>query len=145
MNEWYFYLLQNQNCTYAGVSPDPQRRLRQHNKELKGGAKYTTSKPSTWSPLCFVQGFPSKIEAMQFEWAVKHAAPRNVGGIAARIKKLYHVCCQERWTTRSPLAKDVPLQIHWCVPIPSVHEPLPEHVSEVCLSGNSISKYLHEI
>ena len=33
MNEkiWYFYIIKNNNYTYAGVSPDPNRRLRQHN------------------------------------------------------------------------------------------------------------------
>ena len=39
--EWYFYIIKNKNCTYAGVSPDPVQRLRKHNGEIKGGAKYT--------------------------------------------------------------------------------------------------------
>ena len=42
--EWFFYIIQNGNFTYAGVSPDPVQRLRKHNGEIKGGAKYTTSK-----------------------------------------------------------------------------------------------------
>ena len=33
--EWYFYIIKNQNCTYAGVSPDPVQRLRKHNGEIK--------------------------------------------------------------------------------------------------------------
>ena len=40
---WQFYIIINNNYTYAGVSPD-QERLRQHNGEIKGGAKYTLSK-----------------------------------------------------------------------------------------------------
>ena len=47
---------------------------------------------------------------MQFEWAVKHEPPRNVGGIKSRIKKLYSVMNKERWTSNSPLASDVPLE-----------------------------------
>lgn len=130
-NQWYFYLIQNGGCTYAGVSPDPVRRLRQHNKEIKGGAKYTTSKPPGWTHLCIVDGFRTKIEAMQFEWAVKHAPPRRVGGVQSRIQKLYHVCCQEKWTSRAPLAKEVPLNIVWHVPIPENHVPLPIYISEI--------------
>ena len=38
---WQFYIIINNNYTYAGVLPDPKRRLRQHNGEIKGGAKYT--------------------------------------------------------------------------------------------------------
>lgn len=140
MTQWYFYIVQNSvkltslrsntGYTYAGVSPDPVRRLRQHNKELKGGAKYTISKAPGWSHMCIIEGFRTKIEAMQFEWAVRHAAPRNVGGVSSRIKKLYHVCCQEKWTSKAPFAKEVPLKIRWFIPIPKEHAPLPEYVKE---------------
>lgn len=128
MTEWFFYLIENNGCSYAGVSPNPIRRLRQHNKEIKGGAKYTTSKSPNWTHLCIVRGFHSKIESMQFEWAVKHAPPRGVGGVNSRIQKLYHVCCQEKWTNNSPLAKDVPLTIYWYIPIPTNHVLLPDYI-----------------
>ena len=41
---WFFYIIKNRQFTYAGVSPDPVQRLRKHNGEICGGAKYTTSK-----------------------------------------------------------------------------------------------------
>ena len=88
---WSFYIIYNDRATYAGVSPDPVRRLRQHNGEIKGGAKYTTSKGPGWKHICIISGFQDKIQSMQFEWAVKHVAPRNAGGITNRIKKLYEV------------------------------------------------------
>ena len=54
---WYFYLIYNNNYTYAGVSPDPKRRLRQHNGEISGGEKYTTSKGPGWKHLCIINTF----------------------------------------------------------------------------------------
>ena len=111
--EWFFYIIQNGNCTYAGVSPDPVRRLRQHNGEIKGGAKYTLSKGPGWKHVCIVSGFQTKIQSMQFEWAVKHQKPRNVGGIDARLKKLNEVMLKERWTSKSPLSADVPLKVEY--------------------------------
>ena len=130
--DWVFYVIQNKNYTYAGVSPTPIKRLRQHNGEIKGGAKYTTSIGLGWEHVCLVTGFQDKIQALQFEWAVKHAHPRNAGGIQNRIKKLYHICNKERWTAKAPLAKDVPLQICWkCKPGVCLPNPLPTYVSEI--------------
>tara|TARA_Y100000591_G_scaffold332344_1_gene369306 strand:- start:370 stop:795 length:426 start_codon:yes stop_codon:yes gene_type:complete len=127
--EWSFYIIYNRTSTYAGVSPDPVRRLRQHNGEIKGGAKYTTSKGPGWKHICIITGFKDKIQAMQFEWAVKHVAPRNAGGITNRIKKLYEVLQRKHWTSKSPLASDVPLKIVWHEDNPCKDIVLPEYVS----------------
>ena len=113
MSEWCFYIIKNKYCTYAGVSPDPIRRLRQHNGEIKGGAKYTTSKGPGWEHVCLVKGFQDKIQSMQFEWAVKHVPPRNAGGLINRTKKLFLVCAKEKWTSNAPIAKNIPLEIYW--------------------------------
>ena len=129
--KWSFYLIDNKGCTYAGVSPDPVRRLRQHNGEISGGAKYTTSKGEGWTHLCLVDGFRNKIEAMQFEWAVKHVPPRNAGGLVNRIKKLYVVCAKEKWTSKAPFAREIPLKIQWLKCIDTEHVQLPEYVSEI--------------
>ena len=128
---WIFYIIENRGCTYAGVSPDPVRRLRQHNGEIKGGAKYTTSKGPGWTHVCLVEGFRTKIEALQFEWAVKHVPPRNAGGVANRIKKLYVICAKERWTSKAPNARDIPLTIRWEHYVNTEHETLPDYVKEV--------------
>ena len=110
---WSFYIIQNQGYTYAGVSPDPVKRLRKHNGELSGGAKYTQSKGPGWTHVCLVHGFQTKIQALQFEWAVKHVPPRDSGGLTNRVKKLYTLLNKKNWTSKSPLAESVPLEIEW--------------------------------
>jgi predicted GIY-YIG superfamily endonuclease len=89
------------------------KRLRAHNKEISGGAKYTTSKGKGWKHICIVHGFPTKIESLQFEWALKHVPPRNAGGVKNRIKKLNILLNKEYWTSRAPLAETMPLTIEW--------------------------------
>jgi len=110
---WSFYIIQNKNATYAGVSPDPVKRLKKHNGEISGGAKYTLSRGPGWKHVCLVHGFQSKIQALQFEWAVKHEPPRNSGGIVARIIKLYKVLNKPNWTSKSPDASTVYLTLEW--------------------------------
>ena len=41
---YIIYLLVNSmnQCTYVGITNNPSRRIRQHNKELVGGARYTS-------------------------------------------------------------------------------------------------------
>lgn len=134
MESWKFYLIYNKNYTYAGVSPDPIKRLRKHNGELYGGAKYTTSKGPGWKHICIISGFNTKIESMQFEWAIKHVPPRNAGGIKNRIKKLYILLNKEKWTSKSPLSNTIPLHIKWLI---NPHDFLnncdmicPEHITQ---------------
>ena len=113
MDNWVCYIIENEKYTYVGVSNNAIKRLRAHNGEIKGGAKYTTSKGSGWKHVCIITGFPTKIESMQFEWALKHIPPRNASGIHNRIKKLFLLCNKIQWTKNSPLAETMPLTIVW--------------------------------
>jgi len=88
MCDWVCYIIQNKRATYVGVSNNAEKRLRAHNGEISGGAKYTKSKGPGWKHICIISGFTTKIESMQFEWALKHVPPRNACGITNRIKKL---------------------------------------------------------
>ena len=71
----YVYLLvSSDNATYVGATVDLDRRLRQHNKEIKGGAHATSAKVlkgETWVRACHVSGFPDWPAALQFEWRWK--------------------------------------------------------------------------
>ena len=64
------YIIQSGNRSYIGMTNDFFKRWKQHNKIIKGGAKYT-SKYDNWSPICIVDGFNTKSEAMKNEYLLK--------------------------------------------------------------------------
>ncbi|KAL5203583.1 hypothetical protein ABZP36_008454 [Zizania latifolia] len=60
---WCVYLIASSRIprTYVGVTTDFPRRLRQHNGELKGGAK-ASSAGRPWNLACLVEGFVNRSE-----------------------------------------------------------------------------------
>ena len=74
MSFFVYLLLSSDNSTYVGATVDLERRLRQHNKEIKGGAYATGSKVEkgeVWIRAGHVEGFPDWQSALQFEWRWK--------------------------------------------------------------------------
>lgn len=67
---WWVYLLRCADTSlYCGVTNDLSRRLRQHNGEIKGGAKYTlTRKPCE---LAYQENCADKRSAMKREYEIK--------------------------------------------------------------------------
>jgi predicted GIY-YIG superfamily endonuclease len=55
--------------TYVGYTVDFKRRLRQHNREIKGGAKATAGR--TWRMILQITGLPDKHHALSLEWHLK--------------------------------------------------------------------------
>jgi structure-specific endonuclease subunit SLX1 len=74
MSSSFCYLLYtDEGQTYVGATVDPDRRLRQHNKEIKGGARATgirVAQGLQWKRACYVE-LPEWRTALQFEWRWK--------------------------------------------------------------------------
>jgi putative endonuclease len=70
VSAWFLYMVQTATGQlYTGISTDPQRRLRQHNGELVGGAKALRGKgPLT---LVYQQAMPDRSEASKAEYQLK--------------------------------------------------------------------------
>lgn len=81
----FCYILVNKvnNKTYVGYTNDPDKRLRQHNGELCGGAKYTTRQCGNWCFLMLIQGITdlTKNQALSLEWWLKHPEGRRKTGL----------------------------------------------------------------
>tara|TARA_B100001093_G_scaffold109701_1_gene101945 strand:- start:230 stop:610 length:381 start_codon:yes stop_codon:yes gene_type:complete len=71
----YVYFIESTNgSTYIGATVNLDKRIRQHNKEIKGGATATSNKViagEVWTYYCYVENFPSYNEALKFEWRWK--------------------------------------------------------------------------
>ncbi len=69
-SEWFVYVLTSPRSTipYIGKSNNLERRLRQHNGELVGGARRTRKNAGCWVRELHISGFPDERAALQFEW-----------------------------------------------------------------------------
>lgn len=87
---YYLYLLfhQNKNRTYLGISNNLRRRWRQHNGEIKGGAKSTSRllKYGLWEPVCICK-MNDKKHALSIERKIKNLRNKAKGNhvISKRI------------------------------------------------------------
>lgn len=103
LKSWYCYCLQSDSkTTYIGSTVNPDRRLRQHNRELTGGAK-ATGRGTGWKRICCVTGFPDERAALQFEWKWKQVSRQKKTGtpLERRLQALEDLLNSEKTTSSS--------------------------------------------
>lgn len=87
----YVYLLTPKNKLYAdkknyiGFTTNLTRRLRQHNRIIKGGAK-KTKQFHPWNMVCYVSGFKTTRDALKFEYMWQH--PKHVKRSRDLVKRV---------------------------------------------------------
>lgn len=70
MKEYTVYILECSDETlYTGITTDVGRRLREHNGEISGGAKYTQHRRP--SRIVYSEQVPSRSDASKREWVLK--------------------------------------------------------------------------
>ncbi len=107
-----YCLLSETGKTYVGFTVNLDRRLRQHNAEIQGGAKAT--KGHSWKRILSVVGFPSQQAALQFEWKWKYLTRRAKGSaVERRCQSLIDLLNAEQSTSNAlPFCQyDGPLSI----------------------------------
>lgn len=68
--KWFVYLLRcADRSLYCGITTDLAKRLRQHNGELVGGAKYTKTRQPC--ELVYFEAAKNRSEAGQREYQIK--------------------------------------------------------------------------
>ena len=79
---WMLYLLENteNKKTYLGVTVNIERRIRQHNGELVGGAKYTSSNKGNglWVLKALAKDL-TKSQALSYERIIKNKRRQGKG------------------------------------------------------------------
>ena len=118
----YVYLLVATNGnSYVGATINLERRLRQHNKEITGGARATgirVEKGDTWTRAAYVSGFPNWKAALQFEWRWKQLSRKisiKMLPLERRIEALKQLLTLERPTSNAIAYSewDNPPEVHF--------------------------------
>ena len=74
MSYFVYFIEATNGNTYIGATVDLDKRIRQHNCELKGGATATSiqvNKGEVWSYVCYIKNCPTWNAALQCEWRWK--------------------------------------------------------------------------
>jgi predicted GIY-YIG superfamily endonuclease len=86
--KWYNYIIFDKSPsskTYVGSTVNLTRRFRQHNGQIKGGARYTRG--GTWIPYIVLYDMThTKSSALSYEWHLKHSSRKILGSSKFRRK-----------------------------------------------------------
>lgn len=74
--KWTVYILRCADGTlYTGITTNPAKRIRQHNGEITGGAKYTRSRrPCT---MVYQEPAENRSEASKREYRIKQLSRKD--------------------------------------------------------------------
>lgn len=105
-----YFIYSTNGSTYIGATVDINKRIRQHNQEIKGGAVATSTKVKqgeTWKYYCYIENFPSWQEALRFEWRWKHLSRQiqksnpTINPIEKRVQALNKLLKLEKSTSKA--------------------------------------------
>lgn len=90
--------------TYVGVTNKLDRRLRQHNGVIKGGARATRMRQAAWRVMYVVRGLPDRRACLQLEWRLhrRHQKTRD------RMHHLQAAFALPRFTRTAVPVADLP-------------------------------------
>jgi structure-specific endonuclease subunit SLX1 len=100
--DWVVYLLQsrsNPRRSYIGATNDLTNRIRKHNGEIKGGAKYT-SKCRPWELKAFVYCFKDCHSCFSFEWHSKRYKKKRSypNGANAKMNRMFSLLSSPKFS-----------------------------------------------
>jgi predicted GIY-YIG superfamily endonuclease len=100
------YCIRNEtkNRTYVGATNHFTRRIRQHNREIVGGAKATAG--HKWHNIILVHGFNTRHDLLSFEWHFKHVVTVNKNGVKRRVEALKKLLSIDRWKMLKMVVSD---------------------------------------
>jgi len=94
----YCYVLRSlvNGKLYIGYTVDVARRLRQHNRELVGGAKRTL-KWAPWEIVIVIGPFDDNHEALSFEWHFQRVT-KNVKKMEVLLDRMHVLMSSKEWS-----------------------------------------------
>lgn len=94
-----------------GCTTDIERRLRQHNGEIVGGARSTRSGAPNWRLHVYLSGFASRGEAMRWEKIIKTRARGLARRAEAMLSIHWGTCPEYRSRPVYPVPKGLDIYI----------------------------------
>jgi predicted GIY-YIG superfamily endonuclease len=113
MNYCYF-IYTDDGHTYIGATTDLQRRLRQHNREIVGGARATgiqVNKGHIWKIGCYISGIPEWRSALEIEWRWKQLSRTKFKNIRNSIERRLHAL-KVLLSLEKPTEKSIPYEAY---------------------------------